>query len=204
MLHCFSFGKFFSILITDRRWRRGFSKVTVRCLRYFFMEDASKNEEKASSVGSFLNRWFFLIFFLVAATSVAATFYRIFIARDYFVLMETVCDPSASACFARDICETEDGMCAEGDVPVETEYYKIVERKAFSFPEVCATGSLENELCADVSCRPGEDECSETFCSEEIVPGGETCFGPDAGVETDDAGGVTAEEREVTEAGSGG
>ena len=185
MLHCFSFGKFFSILITDRRWRRGFSKVTVRCLRYFFMEDASKNEGKASSVGSFLNRWFFLMFFLVAATSVAATFYRIFIARDYFVLMETVCDPSASACFARDICETEDGMCAEGDVPVETEYYKIVERKAFSFPEVCATGSLENEICADVSCRPGEGECSETLCSKETVPEGETCFGPDAIVGTD-------------------
>ncbi len=145
------------------------------------------------------SRWFFIVFFAALFLSVAAPFYRTFVARDYFVLIETACDPSESACFARDICETEDGVCAEGDTLVETEYYKIVERKAFAFPEACATGSLEAEECADLSCRPDEPECSETFCSEEVVPEGETCLGPGAVIETKDSGDADSESGESAE-----
>lgn len=139
------------------------------------------------------SRWFFILFFSALSLSVGATFYRMFVARDYVVTMETVCDPSVSTCFARDMCETEDGVCGENDSPVETMYYKIVERKAYAFPEVCATGSLEDEECANLSCRLGEADCSETLCSEETLPEGETCRGPDAMTEGDTVKGIGAE-----------
>ena len=139
------------------------------------------------------SRWFFILFFSAFSLSVATTFYRIFVARDYLVIIETVCDPSISTCFARDMCETEDGVCGENDAPVETMYYKIVERKAYAFPEVCATGSLDDEECANLSCRLGEADCSETLCSEETLPEGETCRGPDAMAEGDTVKGIGAE-----------
>lgn len=124
------------------------------------------------------SRWFFGIFFLAVFLSVSATFYRVFIARNYFVDAETTCSPEREACFARDLCDTEDRTCSEGDTPTETSYYKIVERKASDFPETCASGSADSLLCADISCRPGETECTETFCSDETVPEGERCVGP--------------------------
>jgi len=124
------------------------------------------------------SKWFFGIFFFSVALSVFATFYRIFIARDYLVDIEVTCSPERSACFARDICDTEDESCGEEDVPTETSYYKTVERKAYAFPEACASGSLDAPECADLSCRPGEAECTETFCSDDTVPEGETCVGP--------------------------
>ncbi|MGB2791150.1 MAG: hypothetical protein WBC29_01205 [Candidatus Moraniibacteriota bacterium] len=126
----------------------------------------------------FQSRWFFWVFFLAVFLSVFATFYRVFIAKNYLVDIETACSPETEACFARDICDTEDQTCAEGDTPTGTSYYKTVERKAFAFPEACASGSLDSPLCADLSCRSGEVDCTETFCSDETVPEGETCVGP--------------------------
>lgn len=181
---------FFEILKTIFFWY-----TRNRVFESIFMSEAvvAQAEESIDARESRRSRWFFILFFGAILLSVAATFYRTFIARDYLILMETVCDPSASVCFARDICDTEEGICVEGSVPVETVYYKLVERKAFAFPEVCATGSLEAEECIDLSCRPDEAECSETLCFEEIVPEGETCRGPDAMAEGDTVKGIGAE-----------
>ena len=134
--------------------------------------------QDAESREKIRSRWFFGIFFALIFLSISATFYRVFIARDYLVTVETICSPEAQSCFARDVCDTEDQVCSEGDTPTETSYYKIVERKAFAFPETCASGSAELPLCADLSCRPGEASCTETFCSDETVPEGERCMGP--------------------------
>ena len=134
--------------------------------------------QDAESREKIRSRWFFGIFFALIFLSISATFYRVFIARDYLVTVETICSPEAQSCFARDVCDTEDQVCSEGDTPTETSYYKIVERKAFAFPETCASGSADSPLCADLSCRPGEADCTETFCSDETVPEGERCMGP--------------------------
>ena len=138
----------------------------------------TENVQDAESREKIRSRWFFGIFFALIFLSVSATFYRVFIARDYLVTVETICSPEAQSCFARDVCDTEDQVCSEGDTPTETSYYKIVERKAFAFPETCASGSADSPLCADMSCRPGEAECTETFCADETVPEGERCMGP--------------------------
>lgn len=131
-----------------------------------------ENREKIRS------RWFFVVFFSMIFLSISATFYRVFIARDYFVTLETPCSPETQSCFARDICDTEDQACSDGDTPTGTSYYKIVERKAFAFPETCASGSANPSLCADMSCRPNEAACTETFCSDGTAPEGERCVGP--------------------------
>lgn len=138
----------------------------------------TENVQDAESREKTRSRWFFGIFFALIFLSVFATFYRVFIVRDYLVTVETLCSPETQSCFARDICDTEDQTCSEGDTPTETSYYKIVERKAFAFPETCASGSADSPLCADMSCRPGEAECTETFCADETVPEGERCMGP--------------------------
>lgn len=192
---CPSFS-FFEILKTIFFWY-----TRNRVLESIFMSEAvvAQAEESIDARESRRSRWFFILFFGAILLSVAATFYRTFIARDYLILMETVCDPSASVCFARDICDTEEGICVEGSVPVETVYYKLVERKAFAFPEVCATGSLEAEECIDLSCRPDEDDCSEMLCSGEIVPAGEVCFGPGVVIEAEGVEGADAEMEGVEE-----
>lgn len=136
------------------------------------------NIMEADKQTSSRSKWFFWVFFVAVALSIFATFYRIFIVRDYFVDVETVCSPETEACFARDVCDTEDGSCGEDDTPLETSYYKTVERKAFAFPKACVSGSLDSPACADLSCQPGEAECTETFCSDETVPEGEICVGP--------------------------
>ncbi|QQS15685.1 MAG: hypothetical protein IPK84_04975 [Candidatus Moraniibacteriota bacterium] len=135
------------------------------------------------------SRWFFGVFFFLVTLSIFATFYRVFIAKDYLVDIEVSCSPERAACFARDICDTDDESCGEDDIPIETSYYKIVERKAYNFPETCASGTLDSPECADLSCRLGEIDCTETYCSDETVPEGETCVGP--GFVLEDSEGAT-------------
>jgi hypothetical protein len=127
---------------------------------------------------TFKTRWFFVVFFGIIFLSVFVTFYRIFVLRDYLITLEAVCSPETEVCFARNICATEDQSCAEGDTPTGVSFYKTVERKAFAFPKECASGPSDSPVCADLSCRQGEMNCTETFCSATAVPEGETCSGP--------------------------
>ena len=76
--------------------------------------------QDAESREKIRSRWFFGIFFALIFLSISATFYRVFIARDYLVTVETICSPEAQSCFARDVCDTEDQVCSEGDTPTET------------------------------------------------------------------------------------
>lgn len=141
-------------------------------------ENGGENKIGTEKRETFQTRWFFVVFFVIVLLSVFATFYRVFIARNYSVMIETVCYPETESCFARGICDTEDQVCMEGDTPVETSFYKTVERKAYAFPNECASGSMDSPACIDLSCRARESDCTETLCAEGLAPEGETCVGP--------------------------
>lgn len=142
------------------------------------MENTTKEKQETVEQGVFFRHWFSLVFVFALVFSVGATAYRVFASKSYSIEIETVCSPETEACFARDICDTEDGFCEEGDAPTDTEYYKYIERRASAFPAECMRGSMDMPICADLSCLPGESDCKETLCSEETLAEGDVCVGP--------------------------
>lgn len=128
--------------------------------------------------------WFFLgSFFLAMTLSISATFYRIFFANDYLISYRASCDPKISSCFARQVCDTEDGVCSGGDEAVKIEYYTLKQRGADDISRACflgvSTGENIDPYCIDPACSADERVCSETFCSPDVVPDGESCLGPE-------------------------
>ena len=135
--------------------------------------------ENGGGEGSTKNFIFWLILILFILGSIGATFYRIVILKDYQIMAETPCDPDTEKCFVRQI---EPEPCAEGDTaclanpPVtETDYYKIIEKKASSI-EACEQTEEKANCGEALTCAEGEEDCSYTFCSADSVPEGESCL----------------------------
>lgn len=116
---------------------------------------------------------FFVIFSLLVLGAVGATYYRTFVARDYLVTMEVLCDPLQERCFVRPSEESSSSEVTEV-TEAKDEYYKIVTKKASQLP-MCAPG--END-CPEPTCAVDELDCTESLCSEATVPVGERCNDP--------------------------
>ncbi len=130
---------------------------------------------------------FFLVFFLLIAGSVAVTYWRIVVERDYLVLAETSCDPETEACFVYE-CDPEAEECT-GDPEEDTSYYAKIKKKAFNFPDCGEEG------CEDPICEEGEADCEVILCTEENKEEWESCNNPEEyeAAETDE------EEQELSE-----
>lgn len=73
---------------------------------------------------------FFIIFFSIVFIAIAISFYKYFILKDYYIKAEVECNPQQEKCF---MVESDSG---EG-----TNYYKIVEKKAYDIPPmICQEG----------------------------------------------------------------
>jgi len=81
--------------------------------------------------------------------AVVATYYRVFVARDYQVVAEIECDPETESCF---VWEDENG---------EVSYYKLITRIAANAP-AC---DIENESCS-FECGDKELDCAYIYCSK--------------------------------------
>lgn len=103
----------------------------------------------------FLSIMGFLIF-----VSIAVTFVRFFVFRDYTISMEIVCNPLEENCFVRS-CENELASCEEKE---KYQYYKIIRKNASKISD-CRTGSLED--CGPIHCAPDEPECLEILCTHD-------------------------------------
>ncbi|MFZ2299740.1 MAG: hypothetical protein WAW00_01225 [Candidatus Moraniibacteriota bacterium] len=112
---------------------------------YFFMDKKSKI--------------FFIVFFLLIAGSVAVSYYRFIVARDYIIQAEAQCDPYTEACFTY-VCDPTAGEECTGDPVEDTSYYKLIYRNAKNIP-LC---DPNDENCAALTCPEGEAECSFTLC----------------------------------------
>ncbi len=107
---------------------------------------------------------FFLVFALLIAGSVALTFWRIMIARDYMIEAQAECDPKLEKCFVTkcDPANLAEGETCSDDPQADTSYYKIIKRKASRIP-LCDPTSLD---CRALVCETGEADCEYTYCDE--------------------------------------
>jgi hypothetical protein len=108
---------------------------------------------------------FFIILFLLIAGSIAVTYWRIMIKKDYMVESQIDCDPETEACFIWE-CDPEssvEGEACTGDPEEDVWYYKIARRNASMIP-LCDPEA--DETCDPWSCGPAEKDCSETLCDE--------------------------------------
>ena len=125
---------------------------------------------------------FFLVFFLLIVGSVAVTYWRIMVKRDYIISAQTECDPAAENCFVYecDPEDPEDPECATLPEEERVSYYKIINKNAQNIPLCDATAG---ECPEDLACEEGEEECETILCDEENVPEGESCNDPAAYLE---------------------
>ncbi len=113
-------------------------------------------------------RIFFLVFLLLIIGSVAVTYYRIMIKKDYVVETQNDCDPYTEACFVWE-CNPEsdvEGEACTGDPENDIWYYKINKRNASRIP-LCDPNADEN--CQPWTCEPGEAKCEEILCDEKTA-----------------------------------
>jgi hypothetical protein len=101
--------------------------------------------------------------------SVAVSFYRYMILRDYIIEAQVDCDPAAETCFVTE-CDPEsedvETMCT-GNPTEDVSFYKIIRKNAMNIP-VCDPSSEE---CASLSCAENEVDCEYAFCEEGNVDG---------------------------------
>ena len=120
---------------------------------------------------------FFLVFFLLIAVAVGATYWRIMVKRDYVVSAQTDCDPYTESCFIWecDPASTVEGEACTGDAEKDIWYYQLAERNAANIP-LC---DPNDETCDPWTCGEGEKDCSTTFCDETTkVEQGVECSDP--------------------------
>lgn len=107
------------------------------------------------------NRIFFIFLAVLILGSVAFTYYRIMIKKDYLISAETGCDPYSEKCFIY-VCDPKTEECS-GDPEEDIFYYKIIKRKAYNIP-LCDPEADEN--CEALICPEGEEDCSYELCED--------------------------------------
>ena len=118
----------------------------------------------------------FVIIGLLIIGSVAVTFWRYMVKRDYIVQAQTDCDPTTEKCFIWkcDPASTVEGEKCTGDPDKDTWYYKIIHRNAKNIP-LC---DPNDKNCTALVCDPGEKDCSEELCTAQNVKAPDTCNDP--------------------------
>ncbi|MDO8565699.1 MAG: hypothetical protein Q7S04_00745 [Candidatus Moranbacteria bacterium] len=118
---------------------------------------------------------FFLVLGLLILGSVAVSYYRYMVKRDYIIQAQSDCNPYTEKCFVHE-CDPDpdvDGECT-GDPVEDTWYTKNVSRIAYNIPHC----DPSDENCMALVCGENEQSCSYEFCDEMNVPEGDTCNDP--------------------------
>lgn len=102
---------------------------------------------------------FLLVFFSIIVGSMATTYYRYMVVRDYIVRAETPCDPYTETCFVY-VCDSSADEECTGDPVEDTSYYKIIQRNAKNIP-MCDPAAEE---CDALVCPAGEADCEMMMC----------------------------------------
>jgi hypothetical protein len=127
------------------------------------------DQSKASKI-------FLAVFFLAIVLSIAVSYWRIVIRRDYDIVASVDCDPYEERCFVH-ICNPDpnvDGECT-GDLSEDTWFTKNLNRKAYNIPEC----DPADENCTALQCGENEEGCFYELCGEANVPEGDSCNDPE-------------------------
>jgi hypothetical protein len=116
---------------------------------------------------------FFIVFFLLIAGAVGASYYKFIVKRNYIVEAQADCDPYTKKCFVH-TCDSGAGEECTGNPEEDTSYYKIIRRNAQNIP-LC---DPKEEGCNALVCPSGEAECEITFC-DPATAGDVECSDPE-------------------------
>lgn len=142
------------------------------------MNSKIKNESPEEKTQNKYGKYFFLIFGLLIAGSVFATYYRMVIQKNYIIETQVDCDPLENACFIWecDPISDVDGEKCTGDAEKDIWYYNLAKRNAANVP-LCNPAT--DETCTPLVCDLGEKDCEEIFCNEEnAIEQGARCNDP--------------------------
>lgn len=105
------------------------------------------------------------VVFLLIVASIGATYWRIFVKKDYVIENQVDCDPTVDKCFIWkcDPASTTEGEACTGDPEKDIWYYQIAKRGAANIP-MCDPD--KDETCDPWTCAEDEKDCSQTFCDE--------------------------------------
>lgn len=117
---------------------------------------------------------FFIVFFLLIAGSVGASYYKFVVKRNYTVEAQADCDPYTKKCFVY-VCDPSAGEECTGNPEEDTSYYKIIRRNAQNIP-LC---DPNDESCTALACPSGEPECEIVFCDPETAGEDTECSDPE-------------------------
>ena len=140
------------------------------------METETKKEQDSEIKLDRKSKVLFLILGILIVGSVAATYWRYMMKRDYIIQAQIDCDPETENCFIWkcDPMSLEEGEECTGVPDNDIWYYKILNRNAKNIPDC----DPKDENCTAYVCGEGEKDCSEELCDPENVPDGEECNNP--------------------------
>lgn len=115
----------------------------------------------------------FFVIFLAILTAVGLSFYKYMVKMDYYLQIQTECNPAKERCFITECNPEEDSECPENEAE-RRSYYKIIMKKAYLAPDC----DPKDEQCPEVTCD-SDSACQEIFCDETTVSDGETCHDPE-------------------------
>lgn len=111
--------------------------------------------------------WFALALLLII--SIGATYYRIFVVRNYQIVSELDCDPETEKCFVYTCDPATEEDC---DATDPNYYYKKISKNASQIA-VCDPHTRDD--CPELNCAPNEPKCSIEYCDVETATADEPC-----------------------------
>ena len=117
------------------------------------------------------------VILLLIAGSVAVTYWRIMVKKDYIISAQTDCDPTLENCFVWNCNPNSqvEGEACTGDPEEDIWYYKTIKRKAANIP-LC---DPNDENCTALTCPENEADCEEIFCTAETKSEEDICTNPE-------------------------
>lgn len=100
-----------------------------------------------------------MVLFGLLCLTIASSYYKYLVLKDYIVESETSCDPYNETCYVKHCDNSEKGACT-GNPDEDISYYKIEYRNARN---IICTGDND----CDFSCTESEKDCGEVACTAD-------------------------------------
>ena len=141
------------------------------------METEIKKEQSSEVKLDRKSKILFLILGIFIVGTVAVTYWRYMVKRDYIIQAQIDCDPTTENCFIWkcDPMSLEEGEKCTGVPDNDIWYYKILNRNAKNIPNC----DPKEEGCTAYQCEPDEPECAITNCDPANLKKDEECSTPE-------------------------
>ncbi len=121
------------------------------------------------------NKIFYIVIFSLIVISVAVTFVKIVVLKDYQIVSQVSCDPKIEKCFAIKCDPATDDTCSSASSSAErTTYYKNISKKAETI-YLCEQTTEKIGCNEELACTTGEKDCTYTYCNPSALTDGEKC-----------------------------